>query len=1041
MRNLCRMLTMALCTALLAAGTLTFADADARSVTYDLNIPYEDLTDALQSFAIASHHKLLYKAELTAGKTSRALKGHFTAEEAIQALLSGTGLIYEITGGSVVLIKSQDDKTSTIAPTATAGSRQSTAQSASSASSDEATSSKEAGKKSSQDFRVAQVDQANAGPQAVGEDQNAEKKKKDEQISEIVVTGTHIRGQAPIGSKLTVITGEDIEKFGFATAQDAVRWLPQNFGGLISDNVPSPLAQNDLRGAGANSSAANALNLRGLGADSTLVLINGRRLSPSGTLASFADVSMIPVSAIDHVEVLADGASAMYGSDAIGGVVNYVLRRDFEGATTSLHGGNAQGGLTDVEASQLLGTNWSSGYALVDLEFYNRNSLPASARAETTSDLRPFGGLNFSTNQCNPGTLQSGATTYAIPANQNGRSLTPPALTAGTQNFCDTLSNSTLYPSQLRWSVFGTAGQEVSDRVSLFADTLFTHRRVSSFSRNPQTLVVPDTNAFYVNPVGNSQPVEVAYDLSPDLGRVTTIDEVNQLNVTFGGRIKLAGDWILNADVGIARGTEHQGTNLGADPSLLAAALADSNPATAFNPFGDGSNTAPSTLAALRGTLSDTYTSMSTLRTAGIAADGSLLKLPGGAIRLAVGGEYRQQQFENDLVQIAKSSPSPSEIPFSATRHVDAAYLEALVPIFGENNAISGVKRLELSLAGRYEHYSDFGSASVPRVGINWVPLKALTVRAAWSKAFKAPNLPDLSEAQNYSYITQVADPRSSTGFSNVLLWGGGNRDLTAETAKVWTSGFDFVFDAPQPVTFSATYFNIAFTDRIGNIPSANYLLDSADAAAVIVNPNQQQRASACARSTFFGDLSGNGGSCLSAPIYALIDLRTRNESDVRESGFDVAASYAVPSTIGRFDFGFTGTYLFHYTQQLSPTAANTVVLNTPLNPVSLKMRGWAGTSKGGASVTLIANYIGDYNDTTSTPTRAISSWTTVDLSVVYDLGRVARATSGIQLTLTGQNLFDRSAPFYNNPAGVAYDPANASILGRYVAIGVRKSW
>src|SRR3981081_613330 len=109
MRIVCRTLAISVCTALLAAGTLTFADADARSTSYDLNIPSEDLTAALQSFAIASHHKLLYKAELTAGKTSRDLKGHFTAEKAIAAVLSGTCLTFQITGSSVVLIRDQND--------------------------------------------------------------------------------------------------------------------------------------------------------------------------------------------------------------------------------------------------------------------------------------------------------------------------------------------------------------------------------------------------------------------------------------------------------------------------------------------------------------------------------------------------------------------------------------------------------------------------------------------------------------------------------------------------------------------------------------------------------------------------------------------------------------------------------------------------------------------------------------------------------------------------------------------------------------------
>src|ERR1700736_6098845 len=100
MRNFWRRLTISVLTALLAAGALTFADVEARSINYDLDIPSEDLTTALQSFAIASHHKLLYKAELTAGKISRPLKGHFTAQEAMEALLSGTGLSYEITGSS-----------------------------------------------------------------------------------------------------------------------------------------------------------------------------------------------------------------------------------------------------------------------------------------------------------------------------------------------------------------------------------------------------------------------------------------------------------------------------------------------------------------------------------------------------------------------------------------------------------------------------------------------------------------------------------------------------------------------------------------------------------------------------------------------------------------------------------------------------------------------------------------------------------------------------------------------------------------------------
>jgi len=161
-------------TLLLASTALTQQTAEARSVSYELNIPAENLDAALQALALASHHKLLYRAELVAGKASKALVGTYTTEEAVRQLLEGTTLSFEITPASVVLIKGLDEKTATI--TSTTGSPQTG--SPPTASSDDPTTNKEAGKKSSQDFRVAQVDQGRTSSDVPVEKKEKEKKKK-----------------------------------------------------------------------------------------------------------------------------------------------------------------------------------------------------------------------------------------------------------------------------------------------------------------------------------------------------------------------------------------------------------------------------------------------------------------------------------------------------------------------------------------------------------------------------------------------------------------------------------------------------------------------------------------------------------------------------------------------------------------------------------------------------------------------------------------------------------------------------------------------
>src|SRR5690606_21538723 len=193
----------------------------------------------------------------------------------------------------------------------------------------------------------------------------------------IVVTGTHLRG-APASSPMIVIGREEIDRSGATSVEQLMRKLPQNSqGGVNQENFGASVPDQDATDHGAG------LNLRGLGQRATLVLLDGRRLAPSG-YGSFIDVSMIPLSLIERVEVLTDGASAIYGSDAVGGVVNFNLRDRVEGLGTSVQAGLAtRGGGEQLLLSQAGGTEWNSGHGLVAYEYRREDEVTAGSRSFT----------------------------------------------------------------------------------------------------------------------------------------------------------------------------------------------------------------------------------------------------------------------------------------------------------------------------------------------------------------------------------------------------------------------------------------------------------------------------------------------------------------------------------------------------------------------------------------------------------------------------------------------------------------------------------
>ncbi|MEJ1965675.1 MAG: TonB-dependent receptor [Gammaproteobacteria bacterium] len=285
--------------------TLAFASPSwTQSSRIDFDLPAQSLEASLKSIADRQDLQIVYVSSDIAGLSAPALKGQFTAVDAIRKLIEGTRLVVSFDGKATAVVKPKPENASD--------------------------------------------DELPGASLAQPRD-----------VAEVVVTGTNIKGVAPAGSPVIVIDREAIRRSGYSSTEQLLQSLPQNTrSGAEGATADAQLSTGAM--AGVNTTNGSGVNLRGLGSVATLVLINGRRVAASSS-GTFTDVSLIPLDAIERVEVLTDGASAIYGADAVAGVVNFILRRDYEGAETSLrYGSTTEHGLDEYQLTQTLGTSWEA---------------------------------------------------------------------------------------------------------------------------------------------------------------------------------------------------------------------------------------------------------------------------------------------------------------------------------------------------------------------------------------------------------------------------------------------------------------------------------------------------------------------------------------------------------------------------------------------------------------------------------------------------------------------------------------------------------
>lgn len=972
MRKTSRSLGAAFFGALLAgASTLALYAASASAQTFqnaqdvrEYNIGAQSLASALAEFARQADMQILFAYEDLRDLPAPAVTGRFTRAEALERLLSGSGYQASFEGEGVVRLNPPPGG------------------------------------------RFSDV----ASDQAEG----------------VVITGTSIRGRAPIGAHLVTLDAEAIEASGRTTPEDLVRTLPQVFGGDIAQHVSFQ---------GGNIGGGSTVNLRGLGADATLPLINGRRLPAVGLRGNFADISSIPVSAIERVEVLPDSASAIYGSDAVGGVVNFIMRRDFDGvAASARYGGVTEGALRETRLALSGGGRFGPLSLFAAFEHFDRTALAMADRAYLAdSDLRALGGGNFDLLRTNPATLSvSGLGLYGVPLGQDGTDLRESDLIPGLARTDNANAGLDALPAQTQNMMFAAAALDLGPNLELRADARIAGRDFY-VSNGPITsrFVIPASNYYRsVHALFPGRTITADYNFTPDLGPRSEAGDFNLIDVGLSARWSIGETWSVEPLLAYAEFSGGHRINNLLRTDALNAALASSNPSLAFNPFGDGSHTPASVLESFRGYSISDITSR--VGSGALKADGVVFNLPAGPVRAAFGADYREEHYEiAGVLFVSGSAPTP-RVSTSSGRDVTALFGELAAPLW-DNNQGQG---LDLSLALRHERYSDFGDTTNPKLGLEWRVAESLSLQASYGQSFRAPNLVDLDPSASINArqvrAINITDPLAPSGVSQIIFIAGANPDLREQTAESWSVGLSYRAPERNGLRFDLNYFDVSFDGRISGITNvAAAMFPSSDYGSLVDrSPDPALVAALIAEATALG----TAGGFTAADIDAVIDIRAQNltRNDVR--GFDLGLTYGFELADGEVEFSFNGVWTTDFIRQATPASTARNVVGTIGNPSERRARLGLAWRNQDLSAALFANYTSGAIDNLSTPARGIDAWTTIDLRLSADLG-LSDALGSPRLSLSVLNALDEDPPFANNPIGVGYDPANADPLGRFVAL------
>jgi iron complex outermembrane recepter protein len=890
---------------------------------------------------------------------------------------------------------------------------------------------------------------------------------------EVIVTGSNIPTAEEVGpNPVDTYRKEDIFRLGVRSATDLIQKLPMVTGVSINENLTTV------------GDGRTEIDLRGIGPKETLVLQDGRRLATDGLagykvganhfLTPTVDLNLFPIGLIDHIDILLDGASAVYGSDAIGGVVNVSLIHKFRNhAEVYFSYGNTNLGASNDQAERLAYVMGGVGDDKTDIvvyaQWYDRDAIFSRDRGiSSNADFTRFGGSDDRSGdfagrvrgfvyqpQLNDGARSP--TPHAFPTIESDPQYVPQLnLPRGQQLFNVNALTPAMAPVNREYLYASLERKLLGQYLEFFADSKYVRGvwggawvptpftpdvftdATHPFGISTEGISVPIRNPFnpftvadYISPGGFDPklPDTKVSAAPPGTGFTTGVhyagleaglrtDKITTDNfeVTTGLRGNLGefGDYFKTWqwESGFRYSEDDRKESLGGvvNNNALRAALLDTNPATAFNPFGLNQNSP----AVIDKVFTTTHRSgKATLTLEDLKVTGDLFSLPAGPLSFAIGGEHRAE-YEKDQPDALTASrqvtgaalrlsfesvPLPGFLPTNGSRDVWSLYWEVRVPVTSPTWNVPGLYSLELGYQERFDHYSDFGSTERPKFFFRWQPIdSSLTLRGTYNEAYHAPALAELytPQAQIFVPVEDPAtvlpgDPLGRTPGTPLTPPGngvketvGGNPNLKPEVAYEWTYGFVWTpAKLIKGLTLSADFYHIDLRNVTRGRDASMLVNNFLSRTGTLPN--------GAPTGGIFSDLIERD------PVTgAVLGVNARIENTIRTwtEGLDYAARYQLNTsmfghgTFGSFTFTFNGNYLDRFLSQPAPGDLNVNFNGRAVGPRfgSFPRNHWYASlfyDLGGLDTGLIVHYVGQYWADLA-HSRKIREWTTLDLVVNY---------------------------------------------------------
>ncbi|WP_053074590.1 MULTISPECIES: TonB-dependent receptor [unclassified Chromobacterium] len=823
------------------------------------------------------------------------------------------------------------------------------------------------------------------------------------QLDRVEVTGSNIKRSIKQEKALpvTILKTEDLAKQGLTTVEQVVNSIAANQS-----------SQGASASVGASSGGGSFASLRGLGNQYTLVLLDGRRMANQAIDGTSADLNAIPLSAIDRVEVLLDGASAIYGTDAIGGVMNFITKKSLKGFSIGGSLANPQHGGGDekrINASYGIGDLGQDGFNVYGAIDYMKQDMVMAGQRDYAHQVNKFTGTSSS---AWPGNYIDGSTgKWVAPSAPNCR---PPfsqyVSDSKLGNRC--LEYYSLYPSIIpqveQISGLVKATKRIGDNHELSLQ--YTRTETITTAQNAPLPTAGDITR--VNAVDPTKLDKLYVRTIPLGNRETEANSVTQrLMLNMEG---LIAGWDYRAGIGRSENLIKENLTSGYVSKSKMQSAVNSG---ALDPFDLSGNN----LAAWRsvGMTGQTKEAKSTIDMADIKVSREVFQLPAGMMAVAFGAEVRRESlstiYNKAVTRDALSTGQDKTEDSSGSRSAYAFYGEAEIPV---------LKNLDVQLAARYDHYSDTDSSLNPKVAFKFQPSSQVLFRGSASTGFRAPSLyniyrPNQLQLTSGSYVDYGACPDGvnpapgADGSACTKMQRNkriaGNKKLEPEKSS--SLSFGMVIEPVKDFTASADFWWTMIKGQISFL----------DETAIFADPSKYAN-------RFVRDGSGN--------LSYIIDDYD-NLGNLSAAGVDIKLNWVLPKTsVGTFTATLDGTYLSKYSYQTEKNGPYYSNLGTFLDggPTFRWQHNLTlGWSYGAWSTILAQNYKSGYTDSNpylkqGQPFHQVRPYSTWNLSGSYAWNKQLTVTAGIK------NLFDQEPPYSNQMTRTTqqnYDPRFTDPMGR----------